>query len=63
MLVSIIGTMGIGKSTILDLLDDLDDNRFRLFYEPLPETDNFILEYFYKDPVKWAFTMQSLMLG
>ena len=63
MLVSIIGTMGIGKSTILDLLDDLDENRFRLFYEPLPETDNFILEYFYKDPVKWAFTMQSLMLG
>lgn len=63
MLISVIGMMGVGKSTVLDLISKTGNKRIKLFYEPLPETDNFILEYFYSDPRKWAFTMQSLMLG
>lgn len=63
MLISVIGTMGVGKSTVLDLLFRTGNLRLKLFYEPLPETDNFILEYFYANPKKWVFTMQSLMLG
>lgn len=57
MLICITGVIGVGKSTLAQALDGTK------FYEPLPETDNFMLEAYYKDPKRYAYSMQTLLLA
>lgn len=61
MLVAISGVIGCGKSSLVKGLTT------RLgataFYEPLPETDNFMLEAYYKNPEKYSYSMQTLLLS
>lgn len=57
MLVCISGVIGAGKSTLVNNLDGVK------FFEPLPETDNFMLEAYYKDPARYAYSMQTLLLS
>lgn len=61
MLVCITGVIGCGKSSVVEgLARDLNATPF---YEPLPETDNFMLEAYYKDPARYAYSMQTLLLA
>lgn len=61
MLVVVTGPIGAGKSSLVEGL------ALRLsatpFYEPLPETDNFMLEAYYKDPARYSYSMQTLLLA
>lgn len=61
MLVVVTGVIGCGKSTLVDGL--VKEIGVTPFYEPLPETDNFMLEAYYKDPKRYSYSMQTLLLA
>lgn len=61
MLIAITGVIGAGKSTLVDYLRDCEG--YTPFYEPLPETENFMLESYYKEPKRYAYSMQTLLLA
>ena len=61
MLIAVTGVIGVGKSTLVEgLTAELGATPF---YEPLPETENFMLEGYYKDPARYAYSMQTLLLA
>lgn len=61
MLVVVTGSIGAGKSSLVEgLVKELGATPF---YEPLPETDNFMLEAYYKDPARYSYSMQTLLLA
>ena len=61
MFVTVSGVIGCGKSSLVKGLTT------RLgataFYEPLPGTGNFMLEAYYENPQKYAYSMQTLLLA
>jgi deoxyadenosine/deoxycytidine kinase len=70
---SIEGNIGSGKSTLVDILKthkpELEQNHFKIIYleEPVNEWHNIrnengvgILEEFYSNPKKWAFSFQMM---
>lgn len=61
MLIAVSGVIGVGKSTLVKGLTTRLG--FTPFYEPLPETDNFMLDACYKDPERYAYSMQTLLLA
>lgn len=61
MIVVITGLIGAGKTSICKELEKY--LTCKVFYEPLPETDNFMLESYYKNPSKYAYSMQTLLLA
>ena len=64
MIVGISGVIGAGKSTLceklLQVLPLISGEPWRLLKEPVEE--NPYLDRFYKDPKRWAFTMQMFLL-
>lgn len=62
MLYAITGTIGVGKSSVLELFKERAPST-NLYFEPLPEDDNFVLTSYYKEPSKYSYPMQSLMLA
>ena len=61
------GNIGTGKSTFLKMIEDLKNDRIQVIYEPVDVWTSFkdaegknILEYFYKDPQRFAYTFQNL---
>ena len=61
MLVVITGVIGAGKTSLVEGL--AEKMGATPFYEPLPETDNFMLEAYYKDPSRYSYSMQTLLLA
>ena len=61
MLVVVTGLIGVGKSSLVEGL--ARELNAKPFYEPLPETDNFMLAAYYKDPVRYSYSMQTLLLA
>lgn len=61
MIVVITGLIGAGKTSVCEALEK--SLKCTVFYEPLPETDNFMLEKYYKNPEKYAYSMQTLLLA
>lgn len=61
MIVVITGLIGAGKTSVCEALGK--ELECKVFFEPLPETDNFMLESYYKNPEKYAFSMQTLLLA
>lgn len=61
MIVVITGLIGAGKTSVCEALEKT--LKCKVFFEPLPETDNFMLEEYYKDPSKYAYSMQTLLLA
>lgn len=61
MIVVITGLIGAGKTSVCEALEK--SLKCKVFYEPLPETDNFMLESYYRNPEKYAFSMQTLLLA
>jgi deoxyadenosine/deoxycytidine kinase len=55
------GNIGIGKTTYLDLLGEFPDESIELKKEPVDVWIQLgLLDTFYKDPVRWAYTFQSV---
>ena len=61
------GNIGTGKSTFLKMIEDMNDNDFQVIYEPLDLWLNFtdengknILQYFYEDSKRYAYTFQNI---
>lgn len=61
MLVVVTGSIGAGKSSLVEGL--VRELNVTPFYEPLPETDNFMLEAYYRDPARYSYSMQTLLLA
>lgn len=61
MIVVVTGLIGAGKTSVCESLEK--SLKCKVFYEPLPETDNFMLEAYYKNPEKYAYSMQTLLLA
>ena len=61
MLVAVTGVIGAGKSTLVGYLSEFEG--FTPFNKPLPETENFMLESYYQNPAKYAYSMQTLLLA
>lgn len=61
MLVVITGPIGAGKSSLVEGL--VRELKATPFYEPLPETDNFMLTAYYNNPDKYSYSMQTLLLA
>ena len=61
MLITITGVIGVGKSSLVEALTK--ELKGIPFYEPLPESDNFMLEAYYRDPQRYSFSMQTLLLA
>lgn len=61
MLIAVSGVIGCGKSSLVEGLV----NRLHAtpFYEPLPESGNFMLNAYYNNPAKYAYSMQTLLLA
>lgn len=58
MIVSILGLIGTGKSTLVNKL--LQNNSYTVFEEPV-DNNPFLSDY-YKDPARWSFTLQVYYL-
>lgn len=61
------GNIGTGKSTFLKMIETYYGDRAQVIYEPVDVWTSFIdsegkniLEYFYKDPKRFAYTFQNL---
>lgn len=65
MIITLTGVIGVGKSTLCESL--CSELGATPFFEPLPSGDspnsNFMLEAYYKDSAKYAFSMQVLLLA
>lgn len=61
MLIVITGVIGAGKSCLVESLTK--ELKAIPFYEPLPESDNFMLGAYYKNPEKYSYSMQTLLLA
>ena len=61
MIVVVTGLIGAGKTSVCEALEK--ELKCKVFFEPLPETDNFMLEEYYKNPQKYAYSMQTLLLA
>lgn len=61
MIVVVTGLIGAGKTSVCEALEKR--LKCKVFFEPLPETDNFLLEEYYKSPQRYAFSMQTLLLA
>ena len=61
MLCVVTGVIGVGKSSLVQALTK--ELNAVPFYEPLPETDNFMLNAYYKNPAKYSYSMQTLLLA
>lgn len=61
MIIVVTGLIGAGKTSVCEALES--SLKAKVFYEPLPETDNFMLEAYYKNPSKYAYSMQTLLLA
>lgn len=64
------GNIGSGKSTFCKWIENNFNNFSNVIYEPVDEwkktTDNKsnnLLDYFYKDPIRWAYTFQTMTLS
>lgn len=60
-LIAVSGVIGCGKSSLVEGL--AKRMGATPFYEPLPGSGNFMLEAYYKDPAKYAYAMQTLLLA
>ena len=61
MIVTISGVIGCGKSSLVrGLTTRLGATAF---YEPLPGSGNFMLEAYYENPQRYAYSMQTLLLA
>ena len=64
MIVATMGLIGAGKSTLTNMLRE--KHGYTTFMEPTSESegasDNPFLEDYYKNPRRWAFTMQAFLL-
>lgn len=58
MIVSILGLVGAGKSTLVNKL--ASNNKYAIFEEPV-DNNPFLSDY-YKDPSRWSFTLQVFYL-
>tara|TARA_A100001037_G_scaffold218541_1_gene196445 strand:+ start:2191 stop:2823 length:633 start_codon:yes stop_codon:yes gene_type:complete len=56
--INIAGVVGVGKSSLCNLLSDLN---WKVYYEPV--FDNALLEKFYYDKERWAFALQVFFLN
>jgi deoxyadenosine/deoxycytidine kinase len=67
MLVCITGVIGAGKTSLVKGLSSCCSIDTTPFYEPLPDgnapNSNFMLEAYYNDPQKYAYSMQTLLLA
>jgi deoxyadenosine/deoxycytidine kinase len=61
MIIVVTGVIGCGKTSLVEGL--VDNLKAVPFYEPLPETDNFMLEAYYQNPEKYSYSMQTLLLA
>ena len=61
MIVVVTGLIGAGKTSVCEALEK--ELKCKGFYEPLPETDNVMLEEYYKNLKKYAYSMQTLLLA
>lgn len=60
------GNIGTGKSTFLNMIESLHNEKYQVIYEPVDVWTNFkdtsgknILQYFYEDPKRFAYTFQN----
>lgn len=64
MIVAVMGLIGSGKSSLVNALKNT--GKYTVFMEPTKEsegsTENPFLDDYYKDPSRWAFTMQTFLL-
>lgn len=65
MLITLTGVIGVGKSTLCEAL--CRELNAVPFFEPLPDGDspnsNFMLDAYYKNPARYSFSMQCLLLA
>jgi deoxyadenosine/deoxycytidine kinase len=55
------GNIGVGKSTILKIMQDYPDEAIDVSQEPVDIWNKLgLLDKFYKDPKRWAYTFQSI---
>ena len=67
-IISIDGNIGSGKTTFMKILEEKFKDKYYFAKEPVDvwntikddETDENILEKFYKDPKRWGYTFQNL---
>lgn len=69
MIFAVEGNIGCGKSTFLKRIEELNDDRFQVIFEPVDEwvsmldsSGKNILDYFYKDMKKYAGIFQTYAL-
>lgn len=61
MLITVSGVIGCGKSSLVQgLVEKLGATAF---FEPLPDSGNFMLNAYYVNPEKYAYSMQTLLLA
>jgi deoxyadenosine/deoxycytidine kinase len=60
------GNIGTGKSTFLKMIENLNNDKYQVIYEPVDTWTSFtdssgknILQYFYDDPKRFAYTFQN----
>jgi len=60
------GNIGTGKSTFLKMIENLNNPEYQVIYEPVDVWTKFkdstgknILQYFYEDPKRFAYTFQN----
>lgn len=56
------GNIGVGKSTFLRLLHDYDPS-IEIVLEPQAIAERSLLDHFYKNPERWAFTLETLAMA
>lgn len=65
MIITLTGVIGVGKSTLCESL--CEKLKATPFFEPLPDgnspNSNFMLDAYYEDCAKYAFSMQCLLLA
>lgn len=66
-MISIEGTLAVGKTSIMDLLKEEIDHEAEFIYEPIDEWHNIkgndgldLLQTFYNDKKRWSYTFQNI---